>query len=264
MDSAMRDLEQIRERDEDGEGRPLALVGLLILVTMGLVFAMGSLVGWTDDTDAAEEDPLARLDRASGLVAVEETDETHEAARVDRASLTFPSALGPPHAERADVALTIAAARAELDHPDPLEHLPPLEPAAPSLAEALPAIVPTAVAAGPSHEALLRTVESDPLVASSITVPQITERAEVGQEGPYTLQVISVPDPAEAETFATGLRARGHRAFVMQADVEGRGTMYRVRIGPFETQRAADTFRAEFERTERMNTLVVRRRDTET
>jgi DedD protein len=61
--------------------------------------------------------------------------------------------------------------------------------------------------------------------------------------------------------FAAGLRARGHEAFVISAEIEDRGTWYRVRIGPFETQREAEAFRRSFERTERMNTLLVRRRE---
>jgi cell division protein FtsN len=47
----------------------------------------------------------------------------------------------------------------------------------------------------------------------------------------------------------------------MRAEVEGRGTVYRVRVGPFETQREAQAYRARFEREERMNTLLVHRRD---
>ena len=69
MDSAMRDLEQIREREDEGGGRPLALVALLIGVTVALVFAMGSVVGWSSEEQVAEDDPLARLDRAAGLGA---------------------------------------------------------------------------------------------------------------------------------------------------------------------------------------------------
>jgi hypothetical protein len=66
MDSAMRDLEQIREQGDEGEGRPMALVALLIGVTVALVLAMGSLVGWSDEEAVAEDDPLARIDRAAG------------------------------------------------------------------------------------------------------------------------------------------------------------------------------------------------------
>jgi cell division protein FtsN len=49
----------------------------------------------------------------------------------------------------------------------------------------------------------------------------------------------------------------------MQAAVDGRGTMFRVRIGPFESVAEASAYRARFEQTEHMNTIVIRRRDTE-
>ena len=254
MDSAMRDLEQIRERDDEGEGRPLALVGLLIAVTIGLVFAMGSLVGWTDEAGAAEEDPLARLDRASGLAAADEEESEPALPEVERRDLTFPEALGPSD-ERPEVAATIAAAAAELAHPDPLVARP--TPPEELIAQALPA----AVAAGDQTETIARTAARDPLVASSLPTPP-SSPAPAGHDGEYTVQVISYDSPEGAESFAAGLRARGHRAFVMRAEVEGRGTVFRVRVGPFENLREAQAYRREFERTERMNTLVVRRRDS--
>ncbi|MFK7992221.1 MAG: SPOR domain-containing protein [Sandaracinaceae bacterium] len=248
----MRDLEQIREQEDRSEGRPLALVGLLIAVTIGLVFAMGSLVGWTDEAETAEEDPLARLDRASGLQAADESEIEPEMPEVERSGLSFPEALGPAD-ERPEVAATLAAAAAELAHPDPI--------ARPAALPSLPAALPAAVAAGASSSAIARAAAHDPLVATSLPAPT-TEPARAGHDGEYTVQVISYDSPEGAESFAAGLRARGHRAFVMRADVDGRGTVFRVRVGPFENLRQAQAYRREFERTERMNTLVVRRRDS--
>lgn len=263
MDSAMRDLEQIREREEAGEGRPLALVGLLVGVTVALVFAMGSLVGWTDDGVDADDDPLARLDRAAGLTPDEPLEEAEEEVpTVDRTELTFPRALGPME-ERPEVAAVMAAAAAELDHPDPLQHLPPLEGelAQQTTEQRVARVLPAAVAAGNGSEVLARTALEDPLVASSLPSPEPNAPAPEGHDGEYTVQVISYPDEASAEAFAAGLRSRGHEAFVMRAEIEDRGTWYRVRIGPFDTQREAQAFRRSFEQTERMNTLLVRRRD---
>jgi cell division protein FtsN len=51
---------------------------------------------------------------------------------------------------------------------------------------------------------------------------------------------------------------------VARAEVDGRGTVWRVRVGPFETAREAQAYRREFERTEHMNTLLVRRPREET
>jgi len=260
----MRDLEQIRECDDDQEGRPLALVGLLIVVTITLVFAMGSLVGWTPDEEEAAMDPLARLDRAAGLLARDETQVEGEVEdpTIDRTALTFPSSLSPVD-DRPELAAALAAASAELADLDPLAHLPPLveEPIETRIARALPGAVPTAVAASPGSHALIRAAAHDPLVASSLPAPSPEVAVSAGHDGEYTMQVISVADAGAAEAFAAGLRSRGHAAFVMTAEIEDRGTMYRVRVGPFRTNREAQAYRRTFEQSERMNTLIVRQRD---
>ncbi len=262
MDSAMRDLEQIREHDGEGEGRPLALVGILIAVTVALVLALGMAVGGSGETEAvAENDPLARLDRAAGLEPPAPAEEEPALPDVNRAALVFPRTLA--HAEeRPEVAAALAAAAAELAHPDPLEPAPSWAPPVVPVVAALPAALPAGVAAAPGAASLARDAAHDPLIAESIPpTPAAGGAAPAGHDGEYTVQVISYDSPEGAEAFAAGLRARGHRAFVLRATVEGRGTMYRVRVGPFETQREAQAYRQEFERTERMNTLLVRRRD---
>jgi cell division septation protein DedD len=53
------------------------------------------------------------------------------------------------------------------------------------------------------------------------------------------------------------LRARGHKAYVLEANVAGRGTWFRVRIGPFSTQHAAVTYRSSFEAKEHVVPFVV-------
>ncbi|MGF1469960.1 MAG: SPOR domain-containing protein [Sandaracinaceae bacterium] len=281
----MRDLELIQERPPEGDGRPLALVGLLLVVTVGLILSLGLWVG-AGDEDAAEDDPLARLDPNLGLVAEPSTaapaDEDDGALpSVDPADLTFPEALTPEE-ERPEVAAALAAAAAELAHPDPLDESPlpptlPADVAAPppqappppeeplptpeELEATLPASLPAAMAAGPAREHLVDTAARDPLVAAALPEPPATPPAEEGSDGPYTVQVISYDTVESAEAFAAGLRARGHRAFVVHAEIEGRGAVWRVRIGPFRTLGDAQRYRQDFEEREGMNTLVVRRRD---
>lgn len=248
MDSAMRDIEQLREKDE-GEGRPLALVGILIGVTITLVLALGMAVGGVGaEEEVAESDPLARLDLAAAEVQAAPAEPA--VPSVDPSELTFPEALTPAD-ERPEVAAALAAAAAELAHPEPLE----------PAARPFPAALPAALAADTSPEALARTVARDPLLAAALPAAPSAAPVGAGRDGEYTVQVISYDSPEGAEAFAAGLRARGHRAFVMRAEVDGRGTMYRVRVGPFETQREAQAYREEFEREERMSTLLVRRRD---
>jgi cell division septation protein DedD len=273
MDSAMRDLERMRERDEggDGTGRRIALLGLAGVTTVGVVLALCLQAGSGSADDAVlESDPLARLDRASGLApdALADDAPASEPAPlepIDAVALTFPERL--QREDRPEVAAALAAASAELRHPDPL----PYAAAVPTLAapivpitaadieERLPAALPAAIAAG-SGGALARAAQHDPMVQQALPETQLGERAPEGHDGEYTVQVISYDSPEGAHAFAAGLRARGHRAFVMQAEVEGRGRVFRVRVGPFDTMAEAQRYRRSFEESERMPVIVVRRR----
>jgi cell division septation protein DedD len=69
--------------------------------------------------------------------------------------------------------------------------------------------------------------------------------------------VSSFQTEAEAEQFADQLRARGHKAYTVEARVTGRGTWWRVRIGPFPSMHAAQTYRASFEAKEHVVPFVV-------
>jgi len=262
MDTAMRDLEQIQERHpEDGTGRKLGMIAVATVATVGLVFAMGVLVGNASEEEVETvEDPLAALDRAAGLAAADPVEPAP--AEVDREELTFHAALVDDG--RPEVAAALAAAEAEIAHLDPLPGTlsTPMMAAAPMEA-AMPAI-PAAVAAGPDNEVFTRTLEADPMAAAlrpAAASEPPRPRASAGSDGEYTLQVISYRSEAEAETFADALRTRGHESFVVSADVPGRGRYYRVRIGPFESMAEAERYRSTFEQDERMNTFVVRRRD---
>ena len=252
MDTAMRDLEQIQERDpEAGAGRRAATVALAALATVSLVFAMGVLLAEGETQDEPVSDPLLVLDQAAGLEAQPEVEEDEDLVpQVDRQALTFPSTLGEE--DRPEVNAAFAAAAAEHAHLG-----------APSPERSLTAVLPAAVAVGPGGEALGRAVREDPMVAAAMpgVAPASRPAAGEGMDGRYTLQVISYHTPDEAEVFADALRGRGHQAFVMRADIPGRGTYFRVRIGPFESLRDANEYRATFEQEERMNTFVVKRRD---
>jgi cell division septation protein DedD len=69
--------------------------------------------------------------------------------------------------------------------------------------------------------------------------------------------VSSFRTQAEADTFSGQLRARGHKAYVVEAKVPGRGTWFRVRVGPFTSQHAASTYRAGFEGREHVVPFIV-------
>lgn len=85
----------------------------------------------------------------------------------------------------------------------------------------------------------------------------LTETSEPGHEGSYQLQVSSFQSETEGQKFASELRARGHKSYVHRAEVPGRGTWYRVRIGPFASLGEAKSYRAKFEEKERMTPFLV-------
>ena len=81
--------------------------------------------------------------------------------------------------------------------------------------------------------------------------------AAAGHDGGYQLQVSSFRTQAEANQFSDQLRARGHKSYVVEAHVVGRGTWFRVRVGPFTTQHAAAAYRTSFEAKEHVVPFVV-------
>ena len=262
MDTAMRDLGRIEERDpRERPAHRVMTLGLAGLSTFGLVISVGALIGGADGASAeTPEDPLAQLDRAAGLAAdvAPEAQETE----VDRNSLSFPDTLLDDG--RPEVAESLAAAAAELAHLDPIEEnlRPRTTNTIPTLETAIALSLPAGSEASQADDVLLRAATVDPMVATAVTPTEPAgDLAEMGEDGTYTVQVISYRTPEEANDFALSLRRRGHRAFVMTAEIPERGQYWRVRIGPFETRRAAESYRRAFERDEHMNTIVIRRRD---
>ena len=84
--------------------------------------------------------------------------------------------------------------------------------------------------------------------------------AQPGSEGPFSVQVSSFRNLPHAQNFAQQLRQRGHRAFVAAPATDpNHNVWHRVRIGPFASQRDANTFRVGFEQREHLPTIIVRR-----
>jgi cell division septation protein DedD len=260
------------------------------------VFSLGILLDratGAPDANAEDEDPLAKLDRAAELGGLAQNGKLAAAAMegskpaktgpvVEPKSLTFPDTLAE-YDSRPEVEAALAAAEAELAHPDPIpaagiEAAPAIPAEIPSAAgqpsaavfsapaasveieiarPVEPAALPASVAAAPRARPTEVQRVRDPLIENA-TAGAHAPTVGVGSDGAYTLQVASYQEPSEAHALSGALRARGHMAFVLRAEVDGRGVYHRVRVGPFETMKAAEEYRAAFERDERMNTFVVR------
>jgi DedD protein len=284
MENRMRDLEQIQEQDGDERGRKIGTVIMATLSVVGLTFALGVVVGKAAEPKGTEDsDPLAKLVRTAepSVTSAPAAAAAPDAPTVKAENLTFPSALADEE-DRPEVEAALKAAAAEAERLDQAD--PPTEPVAPGVIahvsvpaqdaeEADDAIeiteenaeaqfnstMPAAVAAGSIGDRIRKSVKHDTMLAKAISKPESAEAAPVGSEGEYSLQVVSYDSAASAKTFAAGLRAKGHQAYVTSADVPDRGRYYRVRIGPFANKQKAEGYRRKFEDEEQMNTIVVRK-----
>lgn len=250
MERGVRDLDQLEERDADLPARRIGLLVLAALTIVGLIFAMGVVVGKAAKRPSEEaDDPLTALSDGSKLEPTQ--DKAPETGNVDATRLRFPSALSDRE-ERPEVLAALKAAAEEEaalgaqadDDGRPRE---------------LPSHMPAAMAAMPDGDPGIGRHGDDPLLRRSLPERDNEKRAPAGEEGTFTLHVISYKKPERARDFADALRDRGHEAFVTRAEVPERGVMWRVRIGPFPWRHLAERYRKKFEREEQMNTYIVRR-----
>lgn len=76
-------------------------------------------------------------------------------------------------------------------------------------------------------------------------------RTEDDIEGRYSLQAAAFPNEAGANEFCERLKRAGVPAYVVSAEIAGRGRWFRVRVGKFETAQDADRFASESRRRAR-------------
>jgi cell division protein FtsN len=254
---SVRNLEQIQESD-GGSGTPRLVTILLVALGTGcIVFAALALGTKRGGGSAPKSDPLGDLVSHHAKAGQSSTSKATELSSKD---VTFPGILsdeGPPTTALAAVKggpknMTASpaetaqpASSAEPTPPPPTDRLPVVPLPAQNVLEASPVV----------------TRPRDSLTRAAHDAAQISSAAQPaappGKEGGYQLQVSSFRSQAEAEGFAAQLRARGHKAYVVEARVPNRGTWYRVRIGPFPSQQAAASYRVGFEGREHVVPFIV-------
>ncbi len=233
----MRDLDQIREHDDPGNSSRLMSIALGGLATACVLFAVGVMVGREagDGRPVNHDDPLARLDALA--------HQTEGAA----APVTYPERLvGATPTTAAPTGVSAQAANTTASTAATTAAL--LDPAA------RPVLVTTASPLFPVQG--VRLVRDGLTVAGAAPTPRAPVVA--GTDGAFTVQVSSFRAAGSAQTFAQRLRERGHRAYVSSPATAPNGVVwYRVRVGPFSSQREASAYRGEFEARERMPAIVV-------
>ncbi len=245
---SVRNLDEIQE--SDGEARAPRGVTILLVALGGacIVFAGLAMGGRRGAQAAQKSDPLGDLVTMQGKGAA-----SAKPADLTTHDVTFPGMLsdesapttalaavktGPkPGAPEGAIALNVP--------PPPTDRLPVVPLPAQQVLEASPVVTRP-------RDSLTRAATDAAQVSISNDPP-----AAAGHEGGFQLQVSSFRTQNEAEQFSTQLRARGHKAYVIEAHVPGRGTWYRVRIGPFPTQHAAASYRSGFEGREHVVPFIV-------
>jgi septal ring-binding cell division protein DamX len=227
------------------------VVGLVLgaAVVLGVVFYLGVGVGrhLGAAPPAEKPDPLAHLDEKANVDAAltfpETLTDTGRAALSPAAppvtAPTVPAAAVPP-SPADDVP---AAGRADAAAAAPPAPAPePVVPAAPAaVAKPVPEARPAAEAKpAPAPKAL-------PSAAEALASHDAREANKAGGEA-FTVQAASMPSRGEADAFASKLRAKGLSPQVVSADIPGKGTFYRVRIGRFQSREAADRYLKDFKR----------------
>jgi cell division septation protein DedD len=262
MEDRVREPVQIREEPQGPQRKvassvvgTAALFALMLAVAMAMQRASGPAV--------PSDDPLAALahaaaDAPQGAPYIKAPDP----AAMDVSQLSFPSVLADSE-DRPEVTAALKAAEAEEalllesagGRPTRSDRSRLAEV---SMPQAMVAHVPAAVAAASAGRSLRKAARQDPLMAAAIRAQSPKGAvAPEGRQGDFTLHVISYERSEVARGFASGLRARGHPAYVVSGEVPERGRSYRVRIGPFKTRAQAEGYRRRFETEEHMNTVVL-------
>jgi DedD protein len=262
---SVRNLEQIQEEDSGSGGRRAMSATIVVLGGACVVFAAMALLGHRSAPAAAPPDPLGDLLAQHGRAG---PSASAKVAELNPSDVTFPGLLSDDKNPTTALAAvqrmpgitpkqSSALAVAEVTPVGPAPSAPNSAPPPPTdRLSVVPLPAQNVLEATP-----VITRPRDTLTKAASDSAQITTAGapsvSAGHDGGYQLQVSSFRTQQEANDFADQLRARGHKAYVQEAHVTGRGTWFRVRVGPFATQHAAAAYRSGFESKEHVVPFIV-------
>ena len=235
---------------------------------VGIVFVLGVLVGRRVEArghidrarTTSATDPLAALDRLEGTSGglafrgtltgkdaptnVEKTIDQLEKART-----------------RSDAKADAKAAKVDAKpEPDKKVEVKPTKvedkkveakPEADKKVETKPAKVEDKKLDPDAAKPVTKPAADKPITKPDTTEAKVEAKPETKPEEPkqrFTLQLSSFQDKSEAEAFLDTVKAQGYQAQITQAQVEGKGTFYRVRMGNYRSLDAATSAKSDFEK----------------
>ena len=248
-EGGVRNLDQIQESDRETK-TPRAVTWTLLMVGGACAIFAGYILPGRKSAPAKAVDPLGDLVAQRSHAAAAAPAPTDLSPR----DVTFPGMLSD--AEKTTTALAAVRPNSQIAT-SPSAAMPP-PPSDRLSVIPLPAQIP---AQNVLEASPIVTRPRDPLTKAASDQAQMVSpgaaSAGSGHEGGYQLQVSSFRSHDEADGFVSQLRARGHKAYVLEAQVPGRGVWYRVRVGPFATQHAASTYRSTFESREHVVPFII-------
>ena len=274
----MRDTHRMREKyDLSLDSRQV--VSLLIggIVVLGAVFVLGVLVGkklaGTPRADHAP-DLLTALDHKSdALERARAAPPLTFQEELTKPATTPPAAIRAPAVSAPVTTATSASTAAPRPSPAPATVSAPTPAAsAPAATAAKPgatargAAVPVTTAATteakaePEKKAApARTPPADSVAtrstpAAAHPAPKVPDATSA--TGAFTLQLGASPNRDDAERQASRLREKGYAPYIVTAEVPGKGTWYRVRMGSFPTKDAATRYLQDFKRETQAEAFV--------
>jgi cell division septation protein DedD len=219
----MRDLDRWKDKVEISlDGRQIFFLFFGGAVVACILFVTGVLVGKRLEARALAMSPAPVEDPLAALDQLGDADE----------GLTYHRTLGAHNGKRGATAAAATVASA----------LPSSE-AAPILASISP----------PSVER--NEPPARPAPAQAVKKGE-TPKVEAGAR--YTLQLSAFPDRADAEAFMKKVQAAGMKPFVVQTEIPGKGTFWRVRVGDYASKEAAQDAKVELERRQHLIAYVAR------
>ena len=197
-----------------------------------MLFVLGVMVGKRIESRGQADapvlqDPLAALDRAHqpppGVAAPDP-------------QLTFASTLGGGPKLKGSGAHTLTS-------------LPKVLPKAPVLAKVAPAPKPIVASKPPAVPKAIAAAKTAPDAKPASPIDPAKSK------GKYTLQLTTFTTSADAESFVQKYPG----AFVIAADVPGKGMVYRVRLGNYGSYKDAAAAKESFEKQHSMIALIAAR-----
>jgi cell division septation protein DedD len=218
-------------------GKQLVFLFMAATVVSVAIFLCGVLVGRGAPHGLS-------VDVSSASSVAETTPQQPTVAPAPPPAGSDPTVAAPPTAAADDLSYFN-----RLDKPNaPAEHLKAAPEKNPAASKTAPAAAPPAQKATPAATAA---------AAPGSPAPAATDASSEPAGQGFAVQIAALNVRSEAEAIAKRLTSKGYAAYVLSPPV-GTPTVYRVRIGKFNTRREAESMATKLQKEEQFKPWVTR------